>query len=121
MEEKAFRLYLQRRRAEDSSMMQGHLRLLTDGTPEGTKVFAPDGTEIAIIAVELLTIKQDSIGEARITCYVQSSKLANAEESVSARSLPKPNLGCATTRELLEELIARAQLGGHINYRPATN
>lgn len=29
----------------------------------------------------------------------------------------EPNLGCATTEELLNELLARAQVGGYADYR----
>ena len=48
---------------------------------------------------------------------VMDAELAEAIVAEVWDMLYPPNLGCATTAELLAELVARAEVGGYAGYR----
>lgn len=43
--------------------------------------------------------------------------ITQANTTIPAPEVAKPNLGCATTAELLDELLARSEVNGTIDYR----
>lgn len=43
--------------------------------------------------------------------------LCQAFADILEKELYKPNLGCATTRELLEEITARIEIDGNLDYK----
>lgn len=84
------------------------IRIITDGTPFNTIVFGPDGEPIeGIISVTFPPIDSKSDKRATIECYVEDKGPVE----------PTAKLGLATTAELLNELQARAELGGYATHR----
>lgn len=83
----------------------------TSAPAQNTKVFGPRGERIdGIISVKVHPIDKDTplhMGTATITVYTEGS----------GPVLERPMLGLATTKELLEELSARAEIHGYAGYR----
>jgi hypothetical protein len=82
------------------------LRIEAGPGAQDARVIAPNGQRLAAKSV-VADIKARDIPRVKVEFYVERG----------GNPKPKPLLGCATTAELINELGARAELGGYAGYR----
>ena len=71
---------------------------------------------IALGEVSGLFMKQEIRGTEMVMPTKELMEIANEANSKLTKAI-KPNLGCATTRELLNEITARIEVDGELDYR----
>lgn len=106
--------------------MKSYIRIVTDGSPLGTKMFAPNGDLLdGLISLEVPRISNDSDCRVKIECYVEGGPFSKGErinnalpaltqkyrEMIGDILMGTADINEATRAERVEKLLALCEIG----------